>query len=151
VKQAVHLEFLTSLYKEQEKHERYFVHEQKNGAGEGTKRAFQRLQNLDTVTITIDPKKYKDAKKELIKIVTNSPMIASKISQGNVVIEKGTRRKIDRVDVCKQVRRGLSKQMELDDAMDIDAFEDSDEGFYDAITGEKLDSRLVKIARNEEI
>ena len=76
------------------------------------------------MTITIDPTKYKDAKKKSIKIVTNSPMIASKISQGNVVVQKGTRRKIDRVDVCQQVRKGLSRQMELDDAMDIDAFED---------------------------
>jgi hypothetical protein len=41
--------------------------------------------------------------------------------------------------------------MELDDAMDIDAFEDDDEEFFDAITGEKLDSRLVRIARKEEI
>jgi hypothetical protein len=151
VTQAVHIEFLMAIYKEQEKCERYFVHEQKNDSGEGTKRAFQRLQNLDTVTITIDPKKYKDTKKKFIKIVTNSPMIASKISQGNVVVQKGTRRKIDRVDVCQQVRKGLSRQMELDDAMDIDAFEDGDEEFFDGITGEKLDSRLVRIARKEEI
>jgi hypothetical protein len=103
------------------------------------------------VTITIDSKKYKNIKKDMIKIVTNSPMIASKISQGNVVIKEGTRKKVDRVDVCKQVRKGLNKQLELDDAMDIDAFEDDGEEFLDAITWEKLDSRLVRIARKEEI
>jgi hypothetical protein len=77
---------------EQEKYERYFVHEQKNGSGEGTKRSFQRLQNLDTVTITIDSRKYKVAKKEFIQIVTTSTMIASKINQGNVLVRDGTRR-----------------------------------------------------------
>jgi hypothetical protein len=148
---AAHIEFLLSLYKEQEKNERYFVHEQKNGSGDQIKRSFQKLQSLDTVTITIDAKKYKKIKKDMIKIVTNSPMIASKISQGNVVIRAGTRKKVDRVDVCKQVRKGLNRQLELDDAMDIDAFEDDGEEFFDAITWEKLDSRLVRIARREEI
>ena len=36
--------------------------------------------------------------------------------------------------------------MELDDAMDIAAFEDNEEEFFDGITWEKLDSRLVGIA-----
>ena len=85
----------------------------------------------------------------MIKIVTNSPMIASKISQCNVVVRDVTRKKVKRVDVCRKVKKGFNKELELDDAMDIDAFEGNDKEFFDAITCEKLDSRLVGIARKE--
>ena len=53
--------------------------------------------------------------------------------------------------MCKQVRKGLKSQMEVDDAIELDACETDDHEICDSVTGESFDPKLVRIAREEEI
>ena len=86
-----------------------------------------------------------------MKILTNSPCIAGRLARHRTQ-EKGTRaRKMEKTSVCKELRARAKAQMEVDDAMDLDACEDESEEYWDAITGMKLDSKLVRMAQAEEV
>ena len=78
------MDVLLSTYKEQEDSDRYFVHEQVNAASEEIKKGFHAVQNINSVTITVEAKRFKDVKKKMVKIVTNSPRIAAKIGNGTL-------------------------------------------------------------------
>ena len=150
VKQGVHMEFSSHLYKQDEE-DRYFVHEQMNGNGVELRKGFKNIQDINGITATVEAKKYKDIKLKMVKIFTNNECIASRIAGSSVSIRGGVRHRTERKDLCRDVRRGLRSQMEIDDAMELDACESGEQEFYDAVTGEKLNGKLVKQARAEEI
>ena len=93
VKQRMHMDVLLSIYKEQEDSDRYFVHEQVNAASEKGKKGFHAVQNINSATMTVEAKKFKDVKKKMMNIVTNSPRIAAKIGSGTLKeeIHRGNR------------------------------------------------------------
>ena len=127
------------------------MHEQMNGNGVELRKGFKNIQDINGITATVEAKKYKDIKLKMVKIVTNSECIASRIAGSRVSIRGGVRHRTERKDLCRDVRRGLRSQMEIDDAMELDACESGEQEFYDAVTGEKLNGKLVKQARAEEI
>ena len=102
------------------------------------------------MTITIDEKKYKMEKTKMVKVITNSLYIAEKLSVCRTSNERRGK-KVEKKDADTEVRKGIKKQMEVDDAMDIDSCEVNEQPVYDAITGKILDYALVKAARKEEI
>ena len=151
VKEKLHMDFITAMYSDQDEKELYFVHEQMHSDRSEVKQGFRKIQDLNGITVTVEAKKYIDLKKKIVKIVTNSESISSRISGSRSRIKGCEQKRTGRAEMCKDVRTGLRRQIKIDDAMEVDACEDEEGEFYDAITMQKLDSNLVRIARAEEI
>ena len=104
---------------------------------------------MSPITITLDALKYKYMKQKLVKMMTNSPCIAGRITRASLR-NKGreTNKMPERKTVRSEIRKGLHDQKVLDDSMDIGAIDwCHGERFFDAISGAELNPELVKIAR----
>ena len=108
------------------------------------------LENLNQIIVTMDESRYKEKKDRLIKLTTNSQMIANRMTKVRVTSDK-KQKPPRRTTICREVKKGHEEQMEIDDAMEIDWIGYGEEKFYDAITAEELNPTLVILARAEEI
>ena len=143
-----HVDLMIHIYQVQAEEGRLFMHEQVMSPNEKRRRNIP--ERLDPIIVTMDESRYKEKKERLIKLTTNSQMIANRMSNVRVKSDK-KQRPPRRTTICREVKRGHEEQMEVDDAMEIDWIDYSEEKFYDAITAEELNPTLVKLARAEEI
>lgn len=145
------MNFVKHLHKFQKEGHRYYVHEQAKSSIRKANEGFRKMQDeLNPVTATIDDKSYEANAANMIKVIAKSLFVAERLSQCKTINDM-KKKEIKKKDCCSEVRKGMKKQMEVDDAMDIDNCEEYEELIYDSITGKVLDPALVKEARTEEV